>query len=236
MRFLQTMMRIDIVTAVPDLFLSPLNSSILKRSQDKTKVKIFVHNLRDYAFDKHKQIDDKPFGGGPGMVLKPEPFFECIEKLLQANKYDHIIFLTAKGKIFDQRYANKLSLSENLLFIAGHYKDIDDRVRQKFATDEISIGNYVLTGGELPALLIIDAVVRLIPGVLNDSEAALDDSFQDGEIIEAPNYTRPAEYKGMKVPEILLSGNPKEIKNWKLEQSRILTDKWRNYNYGEKNE
>lgn len=224
------MMRIDIISAVPELLSSPLNSSILKRAQNKKKIEIYVHNLRDYAFNKHKQIDDKPFGGGPGMILKPEPFFECIEKLQSERKYDHIIFTTPKGKIFDQKYANKLSLAKNIIIIAGHYKEIDDRVRQHFATDEISIGKFVLTGGELPALIIIDAVVRLIPGVLNDSEAALDDSFQDGEIVEAPYYTRPAEYRGMKVPEVLLSGNEKEIKKWKEEQSRILTEKWKNYN------
>jgi tRNA (guanine37-N1)-methyltransferase len=224
------MMRIDIISAVPDLLVSPMNTSILKRAQDKKKVKIVIHNLRDYAFNKHKQIDDKPFGGGPGMVLKPEPFFECIEKLKSERKYDQIIFATPKGKIFDQKYANKLSLSKNILIIAGHYKEVDDRVREYFATDEISIGNFVLTGGELPALIIVDAIVRLIPGVLNDSEAALDDSFQDGQIIEAPYYTRPAEYKGMKVPEVLLSGNEKEIKKWKQEQSKILTEKWRKYN------
>lgn len=224
------MMNIDIISAVPDLLSSPLNTSILKRAQDKKKVRIEVHNLRDYAFNKHRQIDDKPFGGGAGMVLKPEPFFECIEKLQHNTKYDHIIFTTPKGKMFDQKYANRLSLARNILIVAGHYKEIDDRVREYFATDEISIGNYVLTGGELPAMVITDAVVRLIPGVLNDSEAALDDSFQDGEIIEAPYYTRPAEYRGMKVPEILLSGNEKEIKKWKQEQSKILTEKWRNFN------
>ena len=224
------MMRIDIISAVPELLTSPLNTSILKRAQNKKKVKIEIHNLRDYAFDKHKQIDDKPFGGGAGMVLKPEPFFECIEKFKSIRKYDHIIFTTAKGKLFDQKYANKLSLAKNILIIAGHYKDIDDRVREYFATDEISIGNYVLTGGELPALIIADAVIRLIPGVLNDSEAALDDSFQDGDVVEAPFYTRPAEYRGMKVQEILLSGNEKEIKKWKQEQSKILTEKWRKYN------
>lgn len=224
------MMKIDIISAVPELLSSPLNTSILKRAQDKKKVKIEIHNLRDYAFNKHKQIDDKPFGGGAGMVLKPEPFFECIEKLKSENNFDHIIFTTPKGKLFDQRYANRLSLAKNVLIIAGHYKEIDDRVREHFATDEISIGNYVLTGGELPALIIADAIVRLIPGVLNDSEAALDDSFQDGDVVEAPYYTRPAEYRGMKVPDVLLSGNDKEIKKWKQEQSKILTEKWRNYN------
>jgi len=224
------MMKIDIISAVPDLLLSPLNTSILKRAQDKKKVSINLHNLRDYAFNKHKQIDDKPFGGGAGMVLKPEPFFECIEKLQQKVKYDHIIFTTPKGKLFDQKYANKLSLSKNILLVAGHYKEIDDRVRKKFATDEISIGNFVLTGGELPSLIIVDALVRLIPGVINDSESALEDSFQDGERIEAPYYTRPAEYRGMKVPDILLSGNDKEIKKWKEEQSAILTEKWKKFN------
>lgn len=223
-------MRIDILTAVPDVFSGPLNSSIIKRAQDKEKASIFIHNVRDYAFNKHKQIDDKPFGGGAGMVLKPEPFFECIEKLLCERKYDHIIFTTPKGMIFNQKIANKFSLGNNLMFIAGHYKDIDDRVREKFATDEVSIGNFVLTGGELPSLVIIDAVIRVIPGVLNDSESALNDSFQDGEKIEAPSYTRPAEYKGMKVPDVLLSGNEKQIKDWKEEQSKILTERWKNFN------
>lgn len=223
-------MRIDILSAVPELLESPLKTSIIKRAQDKGILSLFIHNLRDYAFNKHKQIDDKPFGGGPGMVLKPEPFFECIERLQSEHSYDRIIFTTPKGKIFNQKIANDLSLAENMIVIAGHYKEIDDRVRQKFATDEISIGNFVLTGGELPAMVIIDSIVRLIPGVLNDSEAALDDSFQDGEIVEAPYFTRPAEYKGMKVPEILLSGNEKEIKMWKEEQSKILTQKWRDIN------
>lgn len=224
------MMRIDVITAVPELLVSPLNTSILKRAQDKKKIELYIHNLRDYAYNKHKQIDDKPFGGGPGMVLKPEPFFECIEKLQQSTKYDHIIFTTPKGKIYNQKYANRLSLAKNILIIAGHYKEIDDRVRAYFATDEISIGNFVLTGGELPALIIIDSVVRLLPGVLNDSEAALDDSFQDGEVVEAPYFTRPSEFRSMKVPEVLLSGNEKEINNWKEEQSRILTEKWKKLN------
>ncbi len=223
-------MRIDIVSAVPEIFKSPLDSSILKRAQTKKKAEIFVHNLRDYAFNKHRQIDDKPFGGGAGMVLKPEPFFECIEKLQNDLNYDHIIFTSPRGKILDQNTANRLSLAKNIMIVAGHYKDIDDRVREKFATEEISVGNFVLTGGELPALIILDAVVRLIPGVLNDSESALNDSFQDGERIAAPSYTRPAEYRGMKVPDVLLSGNDKEIKNWKEEQSKILTEKWKNFN------
>jgi tRNA (guanine37-N1)-methyltransferase len=227
------MIRIDILTAVPDLLTSPLQTSIIKRAQDKGKLSLFIHNLRDYAYNKHKQIDDKPFGGGPGMVLKPEPFFESIESLQSERSYDHVVFTTPKGKIFNQKIANDLSLSKNIIVIAGHYKEIDDRVRQKFATDEISIGNFVLTGGELPALIIVDAIVRLLPGVLNDSEAALDDSFQDGEIVEAPYFTRPAEYRGMKVPEVLLSGNENEINKWKEEQSKILTEKWRKINSAE---
>jgi len=223
-------MRIDIISAVPDLLLSPLKTSIVQRAQDRGKVKIVIHNLRDYAYDKHKQIDDKPFAGGPGMLLKPEPFFECIEKLLSERNYDHIIFTTPRGKIYDQQTANKFSLAENLIIIAGHYKGIDDRVRERFATDEISIGNFVLSGGELLALVIVDSIVRLIPGVLGDSESALNDSFMDGEKIEAPYYTRPAEYKGMKVPEVLLSGNDKLINEWKEGQSKILTKKWKNIN------
>ncbi|NLT50216.1 MAG: tRNA (guanosine(37)-N1)-methyltransferase TrmD [Ignavibacteria bacterium] len=220
-------MRIDIISAVPDLLISPLNNSIIKRAQDKGYVHIFIHNLRDYAFNKHRQIDDKPFGGGPGMLLKPEPFFECIEKLKSERKYDNIIFPGPRGKIFDQKMANRFSLCENLLFVAGHYKGIDQRVFDSFATDEISLGNFVLSGGELPALVFVDAVVRLIPGVLNDSESALCDSFMDEHKIEAPYYTRPAEYKGLQVPEVLLSGNKKNIDDWKEEQSKIMTNKWK---------
>jgi tRNA (guanine37-N1)-methyltransferase len=224
------MIRIDLISAVPDLLVSPLQTSIIKRAQDKGKVEIFIHNLRDYAYDKHKQIDDKPFGGGPGMLLKPEPFFECIEKLLCERDYQHIIFTNPGGKVYNQALANKFSLSKNIIIIAGHYKGIDDRVREKFATDEISIGNFILSGGELPALLIVDSIVRLVPGVLNDSESALNDSFMDGEYIEPPYYTRPAEYKNMKVPGVLLSGNDKIIKEWKEEHSKKLTEIWKNKN------
>ncbi len=224
------MMRIDIISAVPDSLVSPLNTSILKRAQDRKKVEFFVHNLRDYAYDKHKQIDDKPFGGGPGMLLKPEPFFECIEKLLNERKYDHVIYPSPGGKFYDQKTANRFSLCDNLMIIAGHYKGIDDRVRERFATDEISIGSYVLTGGEIAAMVIIDSVVRLIPGVLNDSGSALNDSLMDGDIIEAPYYTRPAEYKNLKVPEVLLSGHEKKISDWKEEQSKVLTEKWKKIN------
>lgn len=227
------MMNIDVITAVPDLFVGPLTTSIIKRAQEKGKVSIIIHNLRDYAYNKHRQIDDKPFGGGAGMLLKPEPFFECIEKLQSERSYNHILFLTPQGKVFDQPYANKLSLAGNLLFIAGHYKGIDDRVRERFATDEVSIGNFVLSGGELPTMLIIDAIVRLIPGVLNDSESALTDSFQLGETIGAPYYTRPADYRGMKVPDALLTGNHQEIQQWRDKQSVILTEKWKINNLSE---
>ncbi len=223
-------MRIDVISAVPDSLISPLSTSIIKRAQEREKVEIVVHNLRDYAHDKHKQIDDKPFGGGPGMLLKPEPFFECIEKLVNERKYDHVIYPSPGGKFYDQKMANKFSLAKNILIIAGHYKGIDDRVRQKFATDEISIGRYILTGGEIAALVIIDSVVRLLPGVLNDSESALNDSLMDGDIIEAPYYTRPAEFDNMKIPEVLLSGHEKKIKVWKEEQSKKLTDKWKKIN------
>lgn len=226
-------MRIDIISAVPDLLTSPLNTSIIKRAQDFKKVEIVVHNLRDYAHDKHKSIDDKPFGGGAGMLLKPEPFFECIEELFSQRKYQHVIYSCPKGKVYNQQLANKFSIAENIMVIAGHYKGIDDRVRETFATDEISIGNYVLSGGELPALVIVDSIVRLIPGVLGDSESALEDSFQDGEEVEPPFYTRPADYRGLKVPEVLLSGNFKKIKDWKADQSRILTEKWKKINSSE---
>ncbi len=224
------MMRIDVISAVPDSLVSPLNTSILKRAQERNLAEIVVHNLRDYAYDKHKLIDDKPFGGGPGMLLKPEPFFECIEKLLSERSYDSVLFPSPGGELYNQKMANRFSLAKNILILAGHYKGVDDRVREKFATNEISIGNYVLTGGEIAAWVIIDSVVRLIPGVLNDSESALNDSLMDGDIIEAPYYTRPAEYKGMIVPEVLLSGHDKKIKDWKEEQSKVLTDKWKKIN------
>jgi tRNA (guanine37-N1)-methyltransferase len=202
----------------------------VQRAQDRKLVEIHVHNLRDYAYDKHKQIDDKPFGGGPGMLLKPEPFFECIEKLKAEREYDHIIFTSPKGKKYSQKIANQLSLANNILIIAGHYKGIDDRVREVFATSEFSIGDFVLSGGELPALVIIDSVVRLLPGVLNDSESALNDSLMDGESVEAPYYTRPADYKGLKVPDVLLSGNFAKINEWKEAQSKFLTEKWKKNN------
>lgn len=224
------MQRIDIISAVPELLKSPLQTSIVKRAQNKDKVEIVIQDLREFAHDKHKMIDDKPFGGGPGMLLKPEPFFECIEQLQGEREYSHIIFTVPGGKKYDQKLANRFSLAKNIIIVAGHYKGIDDRVREHFATDEVSIGNFVLSGGELPALIIVDSIVRLIPGVLNDSESALNDSFMDGDYIEAPYYTRPAIFRDMKVPEVLLSGNDKLIKEWKELKSKKLTDKWKQIN------
>lgn len=210
-------MRVDIVTGLPKLLESPLQESILKRAQQKGVVKIVVHDLRDYAHDKHKTIDDVPYGGGPGMVLKPEPIFECIEQLKSERPYDDVVFLTPDGQTLTQELANQLSLSENLLLLCGHYKGVDERVRQMLVTRELSIGDFVLTGGELAAAVVVDAVVRLIPGALNDSESALSDSFQDG-LLGTPQYTRPAEYRGIKVPEVLLKGNHKDIEAWRHER------------------
>lgn len=223
-------MRIDVLSAVPELLYSPLNTSIIKRGQDKGLVTIQVHNIRDYAFDKHRQIDDRPFGGQPGMLLKPEPLFAAIESLMKQYTYDAVIFTSPRGKIFDQKDANRLSLLKNILVVAGHYKGIDQRVIDTFATEEFSIGKFILSGGELPALILIDALVRLIPGVLGDSESALNDSFQDGEMIEAPTYTRPADFRGMKIPDILTTGNHGKIKEWQKEQSEIQTEIWKKNN------
>ncbi len=223
-------MRIDLISAVPELLVSPLNTSIMKRAQTKGLVTIETHSLRDYAHDKHRLIDDKPFGGGAGMTLKAEPFFECIRKLSAERVYDKIIYPSPRGKIFSQSDANRLSLCENVLFILGHYKGIDERVFQKFPGEEYSIGNFVLSGGELPALLMVDAIVRVIPGVLNDSESALSDSFQDGEMIGAPTYTRPAVLEGLSAPDVLLEGNHKAITEWKAQQSRNFTEQWKNNN------
>lgn len=207
-------MRIDVISAVPDILESPLRASILKRAQEKGFVEIHIHNLRDYAHDRHQTIDDVPYGGGAGMILKPEPIFECIESLKRERSYDEVIFLTADGERFDQKVATQLSLCKNLILLCGHYKGVDERVREALVTKEISIGDFVLTGGELPALVVIDAVVRLIPGVLHNGESALTDSFQD-HLLDAPWYTRPAEYRGMKVPDVLLSGNHEEIAKWR---------------------
>jgi tRNA (guanine37-N1)-methyltransferase len=218
--------RIDIVSAVPQLLKSPLTESILKRAQERKLAEIVVHDLRSFTHDKHKIVDEPPYGGGAGMILKPEPIFECIELLKNERSYDEIIYVTADGEKFDQKMANELSLKKNIIILCGHYKGIDERVRQSLITKEISIGDYVLTGGELAAMVITDAAVRLIPGVINDAESALSDSFQDG-LLDAPSYTRPPEFRGMKVPEVLLGGNHSEIAKWRDEQRADRTKRRR---------
>ncbi len=220
-------MRIDVVTGFPRLLEGPLRESILKRAQEKGHVSIVVNDLRDYAIDRHRTIDDAPFGGGAGMILKPEPIFACIESLQAERTYDEVIYLTADGERFTQRTANELSMKTNLLLVCGHYKGIDERVRQVLITRELSIGDYVLTGGELPALVVVDAVVRLIPGVVHDAASLLNDSFQDG-LLDSPAYTRPADFRGMKVPEVLISGDHTEIARWREEQQRVRTAERRN--------
>jgi tRNA (guanine37-N1)-methyltransferase len=219
-------MRIDIVTGLPKLLESPLQESILKRAQNKKIVEIVVHDLRAYTHDKHNTIDDTPYGGGAGMVLKPEPFFECVEALKAQRNYDDVIFLAADGELFTQKIATQLSLKTNLILLCGHYKGVDQRVREILVTREISIGDYVLTGGETAAVVVTDAVVRLIPGVLNDGESALTDSFQDG-LLGCPQYTRPAEYRGISIPDVLLSGNHREIEQWRQEQREQRTKRLR---------
>lgn len=222
-------MQIDILSAVPDLLESFFGHSILKRAKDKGIVSINLHNIRDYTNYKHGQIDDYQFGGGAGLVLMIEPLVNAIESLQKENTYDEIIFLTPDGELFDQKIANQLSLKKKLLLICGHYKGIDQRVRDHFITKEISIGEYVLSGGELGAAVIADAVCRLIPGVLNDESSALFDSFQDG-LLAPPVYTRPEDFRGWKVPEILLSGNHAKIEEWRHEQSVERTEKRENEN------
>jgi len=219
-------MRIDIISAVPPLLASPLEESLIKRARDNGIVEIVIHNLRDYGLGKYHQIDDDPFGGGAGMVLRVEPIFTLIRKLQSERTYDEIIFLTPDGKTFEQSDANELSLKNNLLFLCGRYKGIDERIRQAFITKEISIGDYVLTGGELPALVVIDAIVRLLPGTIHDSESAMLDSFQTG-LLDAPLYTRPAEFEGMKVPEILQSGDHEKIREWRHEEAMRRTQERR---------
>ncbi len=211
-------MRIDIVTAFPKMLESPLNESMLKKAQERKVVEIVVHDLRDYAHDKHRTVDDSPYGGGAGMVLKPEPVFEAVEALLAERTYSEVILLTADGETFNQSIANEISLKANLIFICGHYKGVDERIRERLVTREISIGDYVLTGGEIAALTVIDAVVRLLPGALGDSESALNDSFQTG-LLDSPQYTRPAEFRGMKVPEVLLAGDHEEVRKWREAKS-----------------
>lgn len=211
-------MRIDIITVLPEMLESPLGCSILKRAQDKGLAQIVVHNLRDYTNDKHRRVDDYPFGGEAGMVMKIEPVDNCISALKSQRQYDEVIYTSPDGVQFSQPIANQLSLLQNIIILCGHYKGIDYRIREHLVTMEISIGDYVLTGGEIPAAVIADAVVRLIPGAIGDEQSALSDSFQDG-LLAPPVYTRPAEYKGWQVPEILLSGHEAKINEWKHEMS-----------------
>lgn len=216
------MLRIDLISGVPDLLKSPLETSIIGRAQDKKRVEIHVHDLRNYTADKHGKIDDYPYGGGAGMVMTAQPIFDCIEKLTSEREYDEIIFTAPDGETFEQKDANELSIRQNIIFLCGHYKGVDQRVRDELITKEYSIGDYVLSGGELPALVMTDAIVRLLPGVLGDAESALNDSFQE-DLLEAPLYTRPAEFRGKKVPEVLLSGDHKKIEEWRFETAKKRT-------------
>lgn len=211
-------MRIDIISVVPELIESPFSGSIMKRAIEKKLVEVHFHNLRDYSIGNYKQVDDYQFGGGAGMVLMIEPIDRCISELKAQRKYDEIIYMTPDGETFNQKMANRVSLCENIIILCGHYKGVDQRVRDQFITKEISIGDYVLSGGELGAAIICDAVIRLIPGVLNDETSALTDSFQD-DLLAPPVYTRPASYKGWDVPEVLLSGNFPQIEQWREEKA-----------------
>ena len=225
-------LQIDIITVLPKLLESPFQHSIVKRGIDKKLVKVNIINLRDYASDKYKSVDDYMYGGGAGMVMMIEPIAKCIEKLKKAlrlrsgRQYDEVIYMSPDGNLLDQKMANNLSLLKNIIILCGHYKGVDERVREHFITKEISIGNYVLSGGELPAAVLCDAVIRLLPGVISDETSALTDSFQDG-LISPPAYTRPADYKGLKVPDILLSGNTKQMEEWRHEKSLERTEKRR---------
>ncbi len=211
-------MQIDILTLFPDLFEGPFSQSILKRAKDKGVVTICLHNIRDYSKGKHRTVDDYPFGGGAGMVMMIEPVARCIESLKEKTNYDEVIYMSPDGELLTQKVANRLSVLKNIILLCGHYKGIDERIREHLITREISIGNYVLSGGELAAAVLTDAVVRLMPGVLNDETSALSDSFQD-DLISPPVYTRPSDFRGWKVPDVLLSGNDKEIAKWKHERS-----------------
>ena len=211
-------MRFDIISAVPELLLSPFQHSILKRAQEKNKVSIFIHNLRDFSIGNYKQIDDYAYGGGAGMVMMAEPIARCIQQLKSQRDYDAVIYTAPDGEIFSQARANAFSLLKNVIILCGHYKGVDERVREKYITHEISIGDYVISGGELAASIIVDSVVRLLPGVLNDETSALTDSFQDN-LIAPPVYTRPEVFEDSSVPEILLSGNGAKISEWRFEES-----------------
>ncbi|NIV97125.1 tRNA (guanosine(37)-N1)-methyltransferase TrmD [candidate division KSB1 bacterium] len=222
-------MKIYIVTAFPKLFEGPLNESMIRRAQEKNCVQIEICNLRSFTSDKHKQVDDYPYGGGPGMILKPEPFFRAIEHLKNEEKLTEprIIFMTPQGKPYNQAVAKQLSKYKELIFLCGHYKGVDERVREYLVTEEISIGDYILTGGELPALVVIDSIIRLLPGVLGNLDSAKSDSFEDG-LLDYPYYTRPENLDGMKVPEVLLSGHHAEIARWRKRKSLERTKQRRN--------
>lgn len=219
-------MRIDIISVLPELMESPFQASILKRAVDKGIAEIHLHQLRNFGLGKHRQVDDEPYGGGAGMVMMIEPLDNCISNLKSQREYDEVIYLTPDGETLTQKIANTLSLSQNLIFICGHYKGIDQRLRELHVTKEISIGDYVLTGGELAACVLADSVIRLLPGVLNDEQSALTDSFQDN-LLSPPIYTRPSNYKGLEVPPILLSGNSKIIEEWLHDQAVIITQEKR---------
>jgi len=210
-------MEIHVITGFPDLVRGSLRESIIRQARKKKLVRIRVHDLRKYAHDKHRTIDDTPYGGGAGMVMKPEPFFECVEKLSATRPFDDVIYMSAEGERLDQKLANRLSLNRRMLVLCGHYKGVDERVRTGLVTREISIGDYVLSGGELPALVLIDSVIRLIPGVLGDGQSMLTDSFQDG-LLDHPNYTRPPRFRDMAVPDVLLSGDHAAIERWRMEK------------------
>jgi tRNA (guanine37-N1)-methyltransferase len=220
------MMRLDIITCLPELFDGPLNQSIVKRSQNKGLVEIAIHNLREYSTDKHKNVDDYAFGGGAGMVLTIEPIDKCITKLKAERSYDEVIYMTPDGQTLNQNMANRLSLNQNLIILCGHYKGVDQRVRDYLVTKEISIGDYVLSGGELAAMVLADSLIRLVPGVLNDESSALTDSFQDN-LLAPPVYSRPAEYKGWKVPDVLTSGHEAKIEQWRHDEAVKKTEERR---------
>ena len=211
-------MRVDILTILPELLEGPFSASIMKRAQEKGLAEIYLHNIRDYATNKHKSVDDYQYGGGAGMVMSPEPIASLIEKLKSERTYDEIIYMTPDGIVLDQKLSNQLSLGENLIFLCGHYKGVDERIRQLYITKEISIGSYVLSGGELAAAVVVDSIIRLLPGVLNDETSALTDSFQDN-LLSPPVYTRPPEFMGLRVPEVLLSGNFELIEMYREEQA-----------------
>lgn len=219
-------MRIDIISVLPELMESPFQTSILKRAMEKGLAEVHFHQLRDWSVGKHRQIDDEPYGGGAGMVMMVEPLDKCISELKSQRQYDEIIYLTPDGETLNQKIANSLSIKNNLMMICGHYKGIDQRVRDLHITKEISIGDYVLTGGELAACVLSDAVIRLLPGVLNDEQSALTDSFQDN-LLSPPIYTRPEEYKGLSVPKVLLSGNFQKIEDWRYEEALRITQERR---------